>query len=307
MSELSHIFDQMRASPMNDWVGGSDPELVGDASIGILTRLLPLHNQSRILDFGCGIGRGLVSLWKAGVRPEQLIGMDIMPPVIDFCDQQIAPYLPGTKFELITGANHHYDAFIDRQAGKSQSALSEQYRDNFTDAYAFSVFTHVTQADFQSLLHFVSSMLRPGGRFMFTCFELNDFSRHMVLSGQALFPLDPERMRRAGDVLTGNDADPLAFIAFDRALIQKMVWNAGMAITKVDYGCWMGGGLGGGLQDAIVCTKLPLLQAVDQIQHTALVARDAPATEPAAPIDLPQDSEAPSRFRKMMQHWRPRK
>lgn len=316
MVNLAHIYDQMRASPMNDWVGGSDPEMVGDACIAILTRLLPLGGHSRILDFGCGIGRGLVSLHKAGIRPQQLVGMDIMPPVIDFCEQHIAPHLPNTRFELSEGANDHYDRFIEQRERKSPAALTEAYRDNFTDAYAFSVFTHLNQADFQTMLHFVSSMLKPGGRFMFTCFELNEFSRHMVLAGQSIFPLDLDRMREAGDVFIAQPDDPLAFIAFDNSLIRKMVWQAGMAVTKVSYGCWMGGGVGDGLQDAIVCTKLPVLKAVEDVQMTPLVQREPEVSDSTASEQMVDDdigsingdgSDKPAlQLKKLMQYWKKR-
>lgn len=128
---------------------------------------------------------------------------------------------------------------------------------------------------------------------MFICFELNEFSRHMVLAGQAMFPLDRQRMHDAGDVFIANANDPLAFIAFGNSLIRQMVWQAGMAVTKVSYGCWMGGGIGDGLQDAIVCTKLPALKTGDDVQMTPLVRR-----EPNGRPDKPASS-----FKKLLRHW----
>jgi len=282
VTELSQIYDLMRASPMNDWVGGSDPEKVGDACVNVLRRHVRLNGASKVLDFGCGIGRGLVSLHKAGVRPTKIVGMDIMPPVIEFCEQNIAPTVPNTTFELIEGMNDHYDRFIDERDRASHDDLRKKYQGYFTDGYAFSVFTHVTQDDFQKLLDFVSSMMKPGGRFLFTCFELNAFSRHMVLSGQSMFPLDRQRMMDAQDVFIANADDPLSFIAFDADLIRDMVWKAGMTITRVSYGCWMGGGIGESLQDVIVCTKLPELKKIDDVEMTPLVRRepDRPMTPP---------------------------
>ncbi|MBA36891.1 class I SAM-dependent methyltransferase [Sphingobium lactosutens] len=281
VAEFSKIFDAMRATSMNDWVGGSDPEQVGDACVALFRSLVTLNSESRVLDFGCGIGRGLVSLYKSGIRPSQVVGMDIMPPVIDFCEQHITPQLPNVRFELIEGANDHYDRFIDKRDRESHAALAKKYCDHFTDGYAFSVFTHVTQDDFETLLVFISAMMKPGGRFLLTCFELNAYSRHMVMAGQSMFPLDRQRMANAGDVFIANPEDPLAFIAFDASLIRAMIWRAGMAVTKVKYGCWMGGGIGDGLQDLIVCTKLPAINDAEDVPMTALVRRDPVVNAPS--------------------------
>ena len=274
MATIADIFELMRKSPMNDWVGGSDPEAVGGASVQIVQRLTTIHNgASRVLDFGCGIGRGLVALRKMGVAPKEIVGMDIMPPVIDFCNQNIQPNIDSVKFELINDRNDHYDQFISSNNGKSRDELAEQYRSNFHVGYAFSVFTHVTKKDFGGLLKFISAMMAPGGRFVMTCFELNEFSRYMIDHGQSIFPLENRVMQEGGKVMIANDYDPLAFIAFDRELVAQMVSDAGMAITKVEYGCWMGGGIGSSLQDVFVCTKLPDLISRENIKMTALVDR----------------------------------
>ncbi|MCI4590751.1 class I SAM-dependent methyltransferase [Sphingobium sp. BYY-5] len=274
MLTTAEIFDVMRGDSMNDWVGGSDPEAVGDASAVIMRRLLPLHNgTSRVLDFGCGIGRGLVSLRKTGLEPSAIVGMDIMPPVIDFCNNYIRPNLNNTWFELINDKNDHYDRFISQSGGKGREKLALEYDNYFSDGYAFSVFTHVTKEDFGGLLKFISSMMIPGGRFLLTCFELNEFSRYMINKGQSIFPLDNHVMWEDGNILVGNESDPLGFIAFDRSLIEKMAWDAGMAITKVEYGCWMGGGIGSSLQDVMICTKLPELVAREEVKMTPLVDR----------------------------------
>lgn len=274
MTSIVEIFEEMRKSPMNDWVGGSDPEIVGDAAAHIIRRLVPLENgKSRVLDFGCGIGRGLVALRKSGVAPAQIVGMDIMPPVVDFCNTHIQPHLDNVQFELIDDKNDHYDRFIADNSGKNRAQVSREYSNHFTAGYAFSVFTHVTREDFGGLLKLVSSMMVPGGRFLLTYFELNEFSRFMIRNGQPIFPLDNRVMKDNDNIMIANDYDPLAFIAFDRSLVEQMVWDAGMAITKVEYGCWMGGQIGSSLQDVMVCTKLPELTAKDSVKMTPMVDR----------------------------------
>lgn len=273
MPSIAELFELMRQSPMNDWVGGTDPESVGDASAHYMRHLLPLTDSSRVLDFGCGIGRGLVSLRKTGLAPQEIVGMDIMPPVIEFCETHIKPSFENVGFELIDDSNDHYDQFISERRGKSKADIANRYKSYFTDGYAFSVFTHVSKDDFAGLLKFISSMMVPGGRFLMTYFELNEYSRFMIESGQSVFAFTDPLTVEDGKIFLGHKDDPLAFIAFDRQLVMDMVWAAGLAITKVEYGGWMGGGIGSALQDMMVCTKLPDLVAKDDVVLAQTVDR----------------------------------
>lgn len=274
MSTVSDIFDLMRATQMNDWVGGSDPEIVGDASAAVANRLLNINSQSKVLDFGCGIGRVLVASMKVDPKPAEIVGMDIMPPVIDFCRTNIQPAFANTTFELLSDSNDHYDRFIDGTERKSKETMVEAYRDYFDAGYAFSVFTHVARADFASLLKFVGDMIAPGGRFLFTCFNLTQFSRHMIANEQAVFPFSQSKFVDNGEVFYGHEPDPLGFIAFDKALLESMVWEAGLVITTIEYGCWMGGAIGNSLHDMVVVTKPHALAAADDIEFVPTVSRE---------------------------------
>ena len=84
---------------------------------------------------------------------------------------------------------------------------------------------------------------------------MTDFARRQIAAGTTDFPLDKGEYRDDGSSFVGNPADPLGFIAFDRARIERFVDEAGLVITKVEYGTWMGGRLGGTLQDVYVCRK----------------------------------------------------
>lgn len=273
MSNIDGIFQAMRISPMNDWVGGTDPETVGDASAGLIRQLLPITPDSKVLDFGCGIGRNLVALLKSQPVPVAMVGMDIMPPVIEFCETHIKPVFNFTNFELVAESNDHYDQFIGSQPRKTREEILVDYENYFTDAYAFSVFTHIDKKDFQSVLEFVFSMLAPGGSFLFTCFSLTKHSRCMIDRRQAIFPFQDSAFVENGNVFLGNKPDRLAFIAFDNRLVEEMVWNAGLAITKIHYGCWMGGSLGSSLQDVFVARKPFSLMREEDIRMTPVVDR----------------------------------
>lgn len=263
----------MRATPMNDWVGGTDPKAVGDASAALVRGLLPIGPGSKVLDFGCGIGRTMAALLDGADAPTEFVGMDIMPQVIQFCESEIKPVFPSTKFELIDDSNIHYDQFIGGEARTSKDTLKAKYENHFTDGYAFSVFTHIDRKDFEDVLRFVHAMMAPGGRFLMTCFALTEHSRMMIDQHQSIFPFQDSVFVDDGDVFWGNKNDPLGFIAFDRQLIEQMVWSAGLVITKVQYGCWMGGNIGASLQDVFVVTKPFALQREEDIEMTPVVDR----------------------------------
>lgn len=258
---------------MNDWVGGTDPKAVGDASAALVRGLLPINPGSKILDFGCGIGRTMAALLDATNAPTDMVGMDIMPQVIQFCESHIKTVFPSTRFELIDDSNIHYDQFIGGEARTSKETLKSKYDSYFTDGYAFSVFTHIDRKDFEDVLKFVSAMMSPGGRFLMTCFALTEHSRMMIDQRQAIFPFQESVFVDDGAVFWGNQHDPLGFIAFDRQLIEQMVWSAGLVITKVQYGCWMGGDIGASLQDVFVVTKPFALQREEDIEMTPVVDR----------------------------------
>jgi SAM-dependent methyltransferase len=276
MPDFKCIYDELRKSEMNDWVGGSDPEAVGDACVRILDRYVTINSNSRLLDFGCGVGRVLLSLLKHKPEIGSVAGFDIMPQVINFCETHIASAFPQVMFELIAGSNDHYDQFIaagGARPAKSTALLRTEYASMFTGAYAFSVFTHVEMADFRSLLKLLAILLEPGGELLFTAFLLTPYSRRAIDERTSVFPFDEMAFEAEGEIFIGNASDRLGFIAFDLGLVERMVFDAGLVITQLEHGGWAGAGFSGSLQDVIVCRR-PRPQ-VGPIQQVPVVPRPA--------------------------------
>ena len=250
------LYATMRASPMNEWVGGADPKLAGQFGVMLLGRMLTIGWESTVLDFGCGIGRMAAALLARDFPPKRLVGFDIVPALVDFCRAEIAPRFPAAGFALIAGSNDHYDRFVEGDAvPRPRDELRAEFAGAFTHAYALSVFTHLYADDFIDELGFVRELLAPRGEFLFTAFTLTPFARRRIAAGTTDFPLAGGEFRDGGDCFVGNPADPLGFIAYDRTTIERFVDAAGLVITRVEYGTWMGGRLGGPLQDAYVCRR----------------------------------------------------
>lgn len=254
---VEDVFEAMRSSEMNSWVGGADPEEVGRASFAILREYLAFGDDSHLLDFGCGIGRVSLAVLDRIPAKARLTGLDIIPQVIRFCRSHIAPLFPNASFELIRSSNSHYDHFIDPAATGSATSYPQaqaMYSDQFSAAYAFSVFTHVDKKDFLPLLKFLSQVTRRGGVLLFSCFILNPRSRDAVERGKCLFSFDNPRFEDNGSILIGNSSDRLSFIAYDENLLRRMVRQAGLVLKQIEYGRWSNDAESN-LQDIVVCHK----------------------------------------------------
>ena len=110
-------------------------------------------------------------------------------------------------------------------------------------------------ADFRTLLTFLCSLLVPGGTLLFTAFLLTPFSRHSIEQGTTMFPLANTATEAQGAVLIGDVTDRLGFIAFDSALVARMVFEAGLVITHMEHGSWASAEFSSSLQDVIICRR----------------------------------------------------
>lgn len=246
----------MRDTEMNDWVGGADPELVGQICASILLRHVPIGPGARVLDFGVGIGR--VALAVLQQRPElaSLTGFDIVPKLVGFCRETLGPHFPNASFELVADQNEHYERFKNDARPKSRADITGEYANSFDAAYAFSVFTHIDVNDFVDVLKFVSGLLKPGGRFMFTAFALTPYSRNQIASKKTTAPFPHNATYEDnGAVFIGNTDDRLAFIGYDIGRLEQMIYEAGLIPSIIEYGEWRGDRLSESFQDVFVCRK----------------------------------------------------
>ena len=257
MADVAAIYEAMRASEMNAWVGGADPELVGVHTYEILKRHLMLFPGSRVLDFGCGIGRVTLKLLKERPDLAGVTGVDIMPPVIAFCREHIAPAFPAADFQLLADRNDHYDRFIDPKAGGAlaKAEFARRHAGLYGAVYAFSVFTHVDVDDFESLLRFVASILPTHAQLLFTAFILTPASRRALAAGEVKRRFPNGGFSKDGRVFVGDRDDRLAFIAYDMTLLEEMIVAAGLIPATIEYGGWRADGFSPSLQDVVVCRK----------------------------------------------------
>jgi SAM-dependent methyltransferase len=249
------IYQAMRQTEMNEWVGGADPELTGKISAAILLKYLPIDGTSQVLDFGVGIGRVALSVLKHRPALKLLLGIDIVSRMVDFCRSNIGSQFPNTRFELLADNNPHYERFKERAGPRARAELLAAYGGSIDCAYAFSVFTHIDKAEFAGLLRFIGGFLKPGGHLLFTVFALSPFSRQQIVAGRTSVPLPTVGFEEQDTIFVPNPADRLAFIAYDTVRIEQMVTEAGLIPSQLEYGGWRGDKFSGSFQDVVVCRK----------------------------------------------------
>jgi SAM-dependent methyltransferase len=225
MNAVEEIFEKMRQSGMNDWVGGGDPAFVSMGSFGWIMGNLALRPSDHVLDFGCGIGRSSV-LIADYLTEGRLVGVDLIPEQIRFCQTEIAPRLSNTSFHRIEAHNPHYDhlAKLD-DASLSENDLVQRYSNSFDAIIACSVFTHFDPDMAVNYLKLLGGLVKEGGHLCLTWF----FDRSD----------NPEDKRLVAGEHFRNIND-YAFTLFSPILLYQMVGSAGLQIQRISYGSWRG-------------------------------------------------------------------
>src|SRR5271165_7623342 len=111
MSMAEAIFEAMRQSEMNPWVGGANPAEISSENFACVLDNLSLRPSDRVLDFGCGIGRTSVPLADF-LSTGELVGVDIVPAQIRFCQAEIASRFHNASYYCTQARNPHYDHLI---------------------------------------------------------------------------------------------------------------------------------------------------------------------------------------------------
>jgi SAM-dependent methyltransferase len=102
--------------------------------------------DSRVLDFGCGWGR-LTRFFARDVAPGNLFGCDPVQGILDLCAANRVP------------------AVLERCEYVPQSL---PFAERFDIAYAFSVFTHLSESSHRASLRALHASLKPDGLLVLT-------------------------------------------------------------------------------------------------------------------------------------------
>jgi SAM-dependent methyltransferase len=135
------------------------------AAVQLLQQHAGLKNGSKLLDFGCGIGRLANGLDRTELQVSYW-GVDIREESIAWCLQNMVR--EGFKFSLSNAQNERY-----RPKGSKRWVI-DIVDETFDVIYAHSVYSHMLSDSTLAYLREFKRLLAPSGRIYLTAFlELN--------------------------------------------------------------------------------------------------------------------------------------
>jgi SAM-dependent methyltransferase len=195
-------------------VGPTGPEPFDNPTGALVFPDLPLEAYQAVFDFGCGCGRIARQLIQQRPAPARYLGVDPHRGMVEWCRTHLAPHAPGFEFR-------HHDVFQEFVNPDGQlDTLPLPVDDNAVTLFiAWSVFTHLLQADAAFYLAELGRVLSPSGVAVTTWF----------LFDKREFPM----MQAFQNALFINEFDPTNAVLFDRAWLRDQAGVNGLTITRV--------------------------------------------------------------------------
>lgn len=147
-----HVANLLANHPLDEAMSlavGGDYGRIGEIASSIIA-YAGVENGMSVLDFGCGSGRVAHSLAKR-VKLKRYLGTDVVQPLLDY-----AATKTPSDYQFVK----HHELTIPAED------------EAFDISYAFSVFTHLLQAEIFIYMTDIARVTKPGGTFVFSFLEL---------------------------------------------------------------------------------------------------------------------------------------
>jgi ubiquinone/menaquinone biosynthesis C-methylase UbiE len=207
----------------------------------MVVRLGLVPAGARMLDVGCGCGAMVEALLELAGSAGRYTGFDVHEPSVRWCRRHFGGDARCT-FEAARVASP-YGARAGGSVGTYRFPAAAGQVDL---VLAKSVFTHLVADEARRYLTETRRVLAPGGRGLLTAFL---FDRAVCgAAGPRAFPCPaPE-----AEVRWRLASRPHAAVAYDRALFERMLADAGLALLAMVQGYWPGGEAAPRGQDTLV-------------------------------------------------------
>jgi len=161
---------RVRSNGLRGQFGGENFDRLGRLFSRELQRLADVRRDSRVLEVGCGVGRNAFGL-SSTLDKGNYTGVDIDLPSILAAQRNRFLKEHGCVFQFIDLRNDEYNP-----TGKFKASEFEFPFDDgrFDIIFMVSVVTHILPPDFEPIVEEISRMIRPGGRFVFTTFLMDE-------------------------------------------------------------------------------------------------------------------------------------
>ncbi len=223
---------------------------IGQSLFETVRKVCRVKPTDAILDIGSGCGRVAVPL-TGFLDRGTYDGVDIVLPMVKWCQQNITPGFPNFRF-------HHADLknTLYSDAGQDAAGYTFPFKDaSFDVIFATSVFTHLVPKSAFRYAQEIARVLRPTtGRALLTFYLTHDDYRARVSRGETLAATFPHQLD--GYSVSRLD-NPEAVTAYEEAGAAKMLRDAGLSVDSISRGWWSGNKSGWTHQDGLLVSARP--------------------------------------------------
>jgi SAM-dependent methyltransferase len=256
------VYQKMQETGFNHIVGGGDPREIAQQNFTAVQFLTQLQPDMSVLDFGCGCGRLALPVLDFLSEQGIYVGVDIIPGLVKFCQDEIAPQHPNASFFVSADRNDLYDKFKTDHGQELPriNDLLDLGEGSFDVITAFSVFTHLKYADAVSNLAKLARLLKPGGKILLSCFLINSSSRELLAVGNSSTPFGKD-VQQDKQIYFADCREPLTCVGFQERELVMMGHDSGLQPFVTYYGHWCGRPPRHSFQDIMVFENLVKLPA----------------------------------------------
>jgi SAM-dependent methyltransferase len=219
---------------------GGGQDTWGDIAQGHMEqyqRYCPISPDHHILEIGCGVGRDAIELISMLGDEGAYLGIDIIEPSINWCQQNISPKFPTFQFLYFDIESQIHNP----SGGLSVQEVSFPVPDNSIDRIILqSVFTHMFEGDIVHYLKEFRRVLKDDGLVCASFFIVDDET--LASARQDTTGLGLTFQHERGEGCWVNDAQyPEGAVAYDRTAVDRMLAEAGLRLAQpVHRGHWSG-------------------------------------------------------------------
>lgn len=190
-----------------------------------------LRPESAVLDIGCGLGVMAARLVRF-LTTGSYDGFDIVKLGTDWATSHITQKHPNFRFQHADVYNRHYNP----QGKIAGEAFPFPYpNQRFDFAFAKSVFTHMLAESVRHYLRETARVLKSSGTAVMTAFLINQESASLIQAGKSSLHLS-----EAGQHWVADPKFPESVVGLPERDFMNWCREAGLEVSRVDYGSWCG-------------------------------------------------------------------